>query len=49
LQSHQQWRIISPFSTSLAASAIICALDLNPSHWCKVETQGCFDLHFPDD
>ena len=23
--------------------------DLGHSDWCEVESQGCFDLHFPDD
>jgi hypothetical protein len=22
--------------------------DLSHSDWCEVESQGCFDLHFPD-
>jgi hypothetical protein len=49
LQSHRQWRSVSSFSTSLPSSAVTWIFDLSHSDWCEVESQGCFDLHFPDD
>jgi hypothetical protein len=39
----------SSFSTDLQASAVTLAFDLSHSDCCEVESQGCFDLHFPDD
>jgi len=48
LQSHQQWRSV-PFSTSSPASAVTRVFDLSHSDWCEVDSQGSFDLHFPDD
>jgi hypothetical protein len=38
----------SLFSTSSPASAITCVFDLSHSDWSEVESQCCFDLHFPD-
>ena len=37
------------FSTSSPASAVIWIFDLSHTDWCEVESQGCIDLHFPDD
>jgi hypothetical protein len=37
----------SSFSTSSPASAVTWIFDLSHSDWCEVESQGCFDLHFP--
>jgi hypothetical protein len=37
------------FSTSSPASAVTWIFDLNHSELCEVESQGWFDLHFPDD
>jgi len=39
----------SSFSTSLPTYAVTWGFDLSHSDWCKVESQGRFDLHFPDD
>jgi hypothetical protein len=39
----------SSFSTSSPASAVTLVFHLRHSDWCEVESQGCFDLHFPDD
>jgi hypothetical protein len=39
----------SSFSTSLPASAVTLIFDLSHSDWCEMESQGCFDVHFPDD
>ena len=39
----------SSFSTSSPASAVTRVFYLSHSDLCKVETQGCLDLHFPDD
>jgi len=44
LQSHEL-----SFSTSSPASAVTGVFDLSHSDWCEVESQGCFDLHFPYD
>jgi hypothetical protein len=32
-------------------ASICCYLSFLSYHsdWCEVESQGCFDLHFPDD
>jgi hypothetical protein len=42
-------RSVLLFSTSSSASAVTWVFDLSHSDWSKVESQGCFDLHFPDD
>jgi hypothetical protein len=49
LQSHQQWRsvLLSPHPHQHLLSPEF--FDLSHSDWCEVESQGCFDLHFPDD
>jgi hypothetical protein len=39
----------SSFSTSTPASAVTWVFDLSHSDCCEVESQGCFDLNFPDD
>jgi hypothetical protein len=39
----------SSLSTSSPASAVTKIFDLSHSDWCEVESQGGFDLHFPDD
>jgi len=39
----------SSFSAYSPASAVTWVFDLSHSDWCEVESQGCFDLHFPDD
>ena len=49
LQSNQKWRSLPSFSTTSRASSVTCMFDLSHSDWCKVESQGCFDLHFSDD
>jgi len=48
LQSHRQWRSVplSPHSRQYLLSPEFLIL---VSHWCEVECQGCFDLHFPCD
>jgi hypothetical protein len=48
-QSHQQWRSVplSPHPHQHLLSPEF--FDLSHSDWYKVESQGCFDLHFPDD
>jgi hypothetical protein len=35
--------------TSSPASVVNRVFDLSHSDWCEVESQGCFDLHFPVD
>jgi hypothetical protein len=49
LQSHQQWRSVSlsphPRQHLLSPEFFI----FSHSDGCEVESQGCFDLHFPDD
>jgi hypothetical protein len=49
LQSHQQWSSdpLSPHPRQHLLSPEF--FDLSHSDWCEVESQGCFDLHFPDD
>ena len=49
LQSHQQWRNVplSPHPCQHLLSPEF--FDLSHSDCCEVESQGCFDLHFPDD
>jgi hypothetical protein len=39
----------SSFSTSSPASIVTRVFNLSHSDWCEVESQGCFELHFPDD
>ena len=39
----------SPFSTSLPACAVPLVFDLSHPDWFKVESLGCFDLHFSDE
>ena len=39
----------SSFSTSSSAFAVTCIFNLSHSGWSEVESQVCFDLHFPDD
>jgi hypothetical protein len=48
LQSHQKWRSVhlSPHPHQHLLSRVF---DLSSSDWCEVESQGCLDLHFPDD
>jgi hypothetical protein len=46
-QSYQQWRRV-PLS-SFPCQHLLSFFDLSHSDWYKVESQGCFDLHFPDD
>jgi hypothetical protein len=49
LQSHQQWRSVAlcPHPHQhLLSPEFFC---LRHSDWCEVESQGCFDLQFPDD
>lgn len=48
LPFHYQWGKSSPYSTSLSAWAVTCAIDLSHSDRCKMESQCSFDLHFPD-
>jgi hypothetical protein len=45
LQSHQQWRsvLLSPDPCQYLLSP-----ELSHSDWFEVESQGSFDLHFPD-
>jgi hypothetical protein len=49
LQSHQQWRSVplSPHPHQHLLSPEF--FDLSHFDLCKVESQGCFDLHFSDD
>jgi hypothetical protein len=49
LQSHQQQRSV-PLSPH-PCQHLLSPEFFDPSHsdWCEVESQGCFDLHFPDD
>jgi hypothetical protein len=39
----------SSFITSSPESAVTWVFYLSHSHWYEVESQGSFDLHFPDD
>jgi hypothetical protein len=41
--------IPTSFSTSSPASAVSLVFDLRHSDWCEMESQGYFDLHFPDE
>jgi hypothetical protein len=48
LQSHQQWRNV-PLSPHTCQHLLSPELfNLSHSDWCEVESQDCFDLHFPD-
>jgi hypothetical protein len=49
LQSHQQWRSVplSPYPHQHLLSSEF--FDLSHSDWCEMKSQGCFDLHFPND
>jgi hypothetical protein len=38
----------SSISTSLPTCVVTCGFDLSRSNWYKVESQGRFDLHFPE-
>jgi hypothetical protein len=49
LQPHQQWRSVPLSSHSLQQLLPPSFFDLRDSDWCKVESHGCFDFHFPDD
>jgi hypothetical protein len=55
LPSYQQWRSgpLSPHRCQHLQSPRCLATqyvsNLSHSEWCEVESQGCFDLHFPDD
>ena len=44
-----QMKTCSSFSTSFPASAVTWVFYLSHSDWYEIESQGCFDLHFPDD
>jgi hypothetical protein len=50
LQSRQQRRSVPlslhPLQQVLSPEILIL---VSRSDWCKVESQGCFDLHFPED
>ena len=50
LQSHHQWRSapLSPYPHQHLLSPEFFFY-LSHSDWCEVESQGCFDFHFPDD
>jgi hypothetical protein len=49
LQSHQQWRSV-PFSPHPRQHLLSPEFFyLSHSGWSEVESQFCFDLHFPDD
>jgi hypothetical protein len=39
----------SSFSKTLPAFVVTLGFYLSHSDWCVVESQGCFDLYFPDD
>jgi hypothetical protein len=49
LQSHQKWRSVAlsphPHQHLLSLEFFY----LSHSDWCEMESQGCFDLQFPDD
>ena len=47
LQSHQQRRSV-PLSPHPCQCAVPWVFDLRHSDWCKLESQGHFNLHFPD-
>jgi hypothetical protein len=53
LRNHQLIsRVVVPAcnpTRSWPASAVTRVFDLSHSDWCEVESQGCFDFHFPDD
>jgi hypothetical protein len=48
LQSHEQWRSV-PLFPHPQEHLLSTVLDLSHSDGCEVESQGCFDLHFPLD
>ena len=39
----------SPCCTSSPACDITPVFDFSHFDWCKMNSQSCFDLHFPDD
>jgi hypothetical protein len=49
LQSHQNWRTVSLPPHPLQQLLSPEFFDLSHSDWYEVESQGCFDLNFPDD
>jgi len=51
LQSQQQWRSVplSPHPSQCLLSPEFFFFYLSHYDWCEVESQGCLDLHFPDD
>ena len=48
LQSHKQWKSVS-LSPHPHQHLLSPEFFLKQSDWSEVESQGCFDLHFPDD
>jgi hypothetical protein len=48
LQSHLQWRSV-PLSPHPLLDLLSPVLNFSHSVYCDMESQGCFDLHFPDD
>jgi hypothetical protein len=48
LQSHQQWRSVPLTPHPCQHLLSLEFFDISHSDWCDVESQGCFDLHFPD-